>query len=331
VFELSLKEKLKIYANKNLNVLFIGTHGIGKTTVAKEVIEEDMKMNYAYYSCGTLDPWADVVGIPVTDKEEKSLDFYKPKKMKEAEAIFFDELNRAHPRVLNAVLEIIQFKTVNGESLPKLKFVWAAINPPDGDYQVEMMDKALEDRFHCYITMNAKLDSEYLSKCMDKKIVNILSDWWHNDLSEEQRKIVTPRRVEYIGRNIANSVPWTDCLPYGQLFPIASLKERLDAMKLGKKTKRNYTKKYILSHIDEIVKDMKDDVSIAMKIKNLLKDFEIREYFEARDIIENMPSEWLKDLQAERLPIFTKKFKDTFKENKIKLSNYPKIKKVFGI
>ena len=86
----------------------------------------------------------------------------------------FDELNRAHLRVLNAVLEIIQFKSINGELLPNLKMVWAAINPPESDYQVEDLDPALVGRFHMYVKIKAFLDMDFLKTRMTEDIAKAL-------------------------------------------------------------------------------------------------------------------------------------------------------------
>jgi len=35
-----LEKKLKIYAESDLNVLLIGSHGIGKSTIVKEIIDK---------------------------------------------------------------------------------------------------------------------------------------------------------------------------------------------------------------------------------------------------------------------------------------------------
>ena len=42
-----------------------------------------------------------------------------------------DEFSRAHKKVRNAVMELIQFKSINGRKFKNLKIVWAAINPDD--------------------------------------------------------------------------------------------------------------------------------------------------------------------------------------------------------
>jgi len=140
----TLEDKLLTYAKNNLNVLIIGTHGIGKSLIVKSIAEK-LKIKFKYFSTSTLDAFADLVGIPTPDKETNSLKFYRPKDLEDAEFIFFDELSRGHPRVLNAILEIIQFKTVNGYKLPNLKIVWAAMNPSGEDYQTEELDPALTD------------------------------------------------------------------------------------------------------------------------------------------------------------------------------------------
>jgi len=329
---MDFKEKLVLYAKNNLNVMFVGPHGVGKTTVARQVIEDELKLKYKYYSSSTLDPWADLVGIPVPDKKTKTSDFYRPQDLENAEAIFFDELNRAHPRVLNAVLEIVQFKTINGQPLPNLKFVWCAVNPPGGDYQVEDMDPALIDRFHCYIRMEPEINIEYMQTKFSKKIATCLSEWWNQDLEANQQSILTPRRIEYIGTLIDKGIPWKDSIPQGHTFPIHSLDERLNLLSDDKKNPLKISKENILNNKDKFLDALKENVSIGIKIKKVINEqFDGNELFEIRDILEFMPKEWMASIKEKRLPIFSDAFKEKFKDNKINYKKlYPKISDIFG-
>jgi len=230
----SITHKLKQYAENDLNVLLIGAHGIGKTTMVMQVADE-LKLNLCYYSASTLDPYTEIVGVPkpVDDPDKgEILKFYKPDKILDAEFLFFDELNRAHPKVLNAVLEIIQFKSVNGTPLPNLKMVWAAINPPGEDYDVEDLDPALLDRFHAYLQVKAEFNMEYMSTKMDDGIARALRAWWVEDMNKAQRAVVTPRRLEYLGFMIERGLEWKDALPDGSL-PHGHLARKLAALKHG--------------------------------------------------------------------------------------------------
>ena len=137
---------MKTCMSEGLNVLLIGYHGVGKTQMALEEAKS-LGLNMKYYSSPTLDPWPDLVGIPVpvdiegdSKSGDKQLQFIRPADVEDAEIMFFDELNRAHPKVINAVLEAIQFHSINGKPLPRLKMVWAAINPPDDIYDVNEPD-----------------------------------------------------------------------------------------------------------------------------------------------------------------------------------------------
>ena len=50
--------------SEGLNVLLVGNHGVGKSAmVLEEAKRQGLKMKY--YSSSTLDPWSDLVGIPV--------------------------------------------------------------------------------------------------------------------------------------------------------------------------------------------------------------------------------------------------------------------------
>ena len=147
-----IHETLVRAARCGFNALLVGPHGVGKTSMIMSVAR-DLGLVAKSFCASTLDPFADLIGIPVPiDKNgDKTMEFVRSDSVNQAELMFFDELNRAHPKVLNAILEIVQFKTVNGERLPRLKCVFAAMNPAGDRYHCESVDPALLDRFHIHI------------------------------------------------------------------------------------------------------------------------------------------------------------------------------------
>lgn len=194
------KEKLKKYLDNGFNVLLEGTHGLGKTAIIKEVFES-RNLKWKYFSASTMDPWIDFIGVPKTviQNGQEVLELVKPKDFAndEVEAIFFDEFNRAPSKVVNAVMELIQFKSINGKKFNNLKVVWAAINPYDeeGTYSVEQIDAATKDRFHIQIQIPLELDTTYLIKTYGE-ISRPFIKWW-NELPKELKIQVSPRRLDY--------------------------------------------------------------------------------------------------------------------------------------
>jgi hypothetical protein len=286
---MSILEKLEIYAKNNLNVLLIGTHGIGKTQCVRETAEK-LGMRLKAYSASTLDPFADLVGIPAPDKETGELRFYRPKDLEDAEFLFFDEINRAHPRVLNSILEITQLKSVNGYKLPNLKMVWGAMNPPGDQYQVEDLDIALIDRFHVYVKMKAEINLEYMQKVMSTDVAKMLKDWWEDSLSDEQRLVFTPRRIEYLGLLIDKKIPWRDCIPQGHPMPTDDLARRIRIMN-NEECEIVISAESVLEHRDLLVGNMKADPKLAIPISGVLRKFSEKDLYLCRDLIEALPKE----------------------------------------
>ena len=191
------KKKLQLYLANNCNVLLTGRHGVGKTHVCMEVFNE-AGLNWAYFSGSTLDPWVDFCGVPF--EKDGKLVLIRPENFEEdkVEAIFIDEYNRSHSKIKNAVMELIQFKTINGRRFNNLKVVWAAVNPADDDslsYDVEELDPAQEDRFPVQIHVPYEVDVKYFqSKFGDNG--EKACQWW-NELPDEQKEKVSPRRLDY--------------------------------------------------------------------------------------------------------------------------------------
>jgi hypothetical protein len=325
-----LQDKLQKYAQHNLNVLLIGTHGIGKTTVT-QAVAQDLGLKFKYYSASTLDPFADIVGIPVPDRETKTCEFFRSQDLENAEFIFFDELNRAQPRVLNAVLEIIQFKTVNGVRLPKLKMIWAAINPPGDDYQVEELDPALVDRFHCFIKMMPEINMEYLKAKVSSEVANALKTWWDTILDDHQRKIFTPRRVEYIGMMIDKDLPWKDGVPQGHQFPLEFLSSKIKKIKNGivDDNELEPTKENIIANPTYFKDKTKLDPKLFTRMAEIISKFDKEDFFNIKDLLEAFPQDLLESFVQKKFPGLRRQIKEFFKEKGFEFAKYPKICRAF--
>lgn len=197
---------MKFWMEKAYNVLLIGRHGVGKTTMIRDLWENEMGwkegIDYKYLSASTLDPWVDLVGIPTEDDTDgnRSIAFIQPKWLFSVKAILIDELNRSHPKVRNALMEFIQFHAVNGKKLPNLKYVWAAINPEDDDefdYDVETLDPATKDRFQIQIHVPNEPNFEYFArKYNDRNLASGVVNWWKTQIPAV-KDIISPRRLDY--------------------------------------------------------------------------------------------------------------------------------------
>jgi DNA polymerase III delta prime subunit len=202
-----LKSKLKFYLKNNQNVLLEGRAGTGKTTIISQVFDEEFgEGNWLYLSGSTMDPFIDFVGVPREQKDENGnnyLEFVLPRHfvLKKIKAIFIDEYNRAHKKVRNGCMELIQFKSINGKKFPALKTVWVGINPFSDDeidqsYDVEQLDPAQLDRFQVQIKLPYQADLAYFSNKFGPEIGKAAIEWW-NGLSKSTQLAVSPRRLDY--------------------------------------------------------------------------------------------------------------------------------------
>lgn len=181
------------------NVMFHGKHGVGKTHMVLQAFRRN-GLHYKYFSASTMDPWIDFIGVPREMEDERGpyLELVRPKEFRDddVEAIFLDEYNRAPKKIRNAVMELIQFKSINGHEFPNLKVVWTAVNPDDGSYDTEGMDDAQKDRFQVHIEVPFKPDPKFFADKYGPDVAEAAIAWWKGLPVETQSK-VSPRRLEY--------------------------------------------------------------------------------------------------------------------------------------
>ncbi len=276
-------ERLEAWARAGKNVLLRGDRGVGKTRIVQAVAEK-LNLNLVYFSAPTLDPWADLVGVPVP--QDGKLGFLRPDRVSQAEFLFLDELNRAHPRVQNAVFELIQFHSLNGERLPRLRTVWAAVNPPGGDYQVYDLDPALTDRFHAYLDLPYQPSPAFFYTRFDERIAQCLLEWWHADLNDDQRKKITPRRLEMLGEAHAEGLLTEDVLPFESSVPLHLL-----VRALGDAAYITYAE--IVAHPQRFVRQVQEDLDMAQRLLHLLDVFSHDELYQVRELVLALPPEVL--------------------------------------
>ena len=135
-------------------LLLIGKHGTAKSFLL-ERLAQALGLTYRFYNASLVN-YDDLVGIPVPNAQQTSLHYIStPTAIWDAEVVFIDELNRTRPDLQNKLFSIIHEKRVQGVNLEKLRYRWAAMNPPPTDDQepgevylgAEPLDPALADRF----------------------------------------------------------------------------------------------------------------------------------------------------------------------------------------
>lgn len=137
-------------------MLLIGKHGSAKSFIL-ERLAQSLNMTFRCYNASLIN-YDDLVGIPVPVNNNTSLSYISnPSSIWDAEVVFIDELNRTKPELQNKLFPIIYDRRVQGINLSKLKYRWAAMNPPckeDDDTDDSLsyigampLDPALADRF----------------------------------------------------------------------------------------------------------------------------------------------------------------------------------------
>lgn len=270
-------KKLDFWADNHYNVIFSGRHGVGKTAIIEKVFNEkfgEQGKDWLYFSAATMDPWVNFIGVPKEKYDEQDdisyLELVRPKvfALDQVQAIFFDEYNRSQKTVRNAVMELMQFKSINGHKFHNMKVIWAAINPPDENedeliYDVEKIDPAQLDRFHIYVELPYGVSKSYFVNKYGDVEGAAACDWWQS-LSENQQNVISPRRLDYAISCWSAGGDIKDVLPKG--ISTSELQKQLKSGSYKVKLKKLLSDDSITD--DELKKELTDErFFVAIKDK----------------------------------------------------------------
>lgn len=132
-------------------LLLIGPHGSAKSLLLTRLADA-LGLAHRHYNASLLS-FDDLVGFPVP-QGDRLVYLQTPATIWDAEAVFFDEVSRCRPELQNKLFPIVHERVVQGVALGKLRYRWAAMNPPPSDDAADVsyagsepLDVALADRF----------------------------------------------------------------------------------------------------------------------------------------------------------------------------------------
>lgn len=138
-------------------LLLIGPSGTGKTYLLN-TLSEVLCLEHRHYNASLI-AFDDLVGFPFPNQENQTVEFLQtPATVWGAQSVLIDEISRCKPEHQNRLFALIHERKIQGLSLDRLQYRWAAMNPASGldqggeDYVgSEPLDPALADRFSLLI------------------------------------------------------------------------------------------------------------------------------------------------------------------------------------
>nr|HEX4318702.1 MoxR family ATPase [Kofleriaceae bacterium] len=126
-------------------LLLEGPTGIGKSQIVSEFARA-AGLAYSVLDLSLLEP-PDLVGLPVIEGGRTR--YAAPAELPTTGrgVLMLEELNRAEVPVMQPALQLLSARRLHAYELPPGWTCVAAVNPEDGDYQVNRLDPALRSRF----------------------------------------------------------------------------------------------------------------------------------------------------------------------------------------
>lgn len=133
-------------------LLLVGKAGTGKTFLLNS-LSEALRLEHRHYNASLI-AFDDLVGFPWPEENGAGIRYIEtPATVWKAESVLIDEINRCKPEHQNRLFSLVHERRIQGLKLEKLRYRWAAMNPPGFDQDgegysgCEPLDAALADRF----------------------------------------------------------------------------------------------------------------------------------------------------------------------------------------
>lgn len=147
-----LADMMRFTIENGTNLIVFGNAGIGKTEIAMQACEQ-LKFTYKYLNLSVLEA-PDLIGLPRINELGKTA--YSPpdgfplvtEDVNEC-VLLVDEIDKAKPELQNPMLELFQFRSVNGNKF-KFRAVLATGNLPDENAHSQTVSHALTNRCQVY-------------------------------------------------------------------------------------------------------------------------------------------------------------------------------------
>ena len=256
--------------------LIIGSMGIGKSQiveqVAKELSEETGEdFGFVDLRLSTQEP-GDLIGYPfIEEKTDKNDKKYKVTNHAKPTwfplpgtkgILFMDELNRSAQDVRQSVFQVIRERRLHEHILPDGWHIVSAINPENGNYQVETLDKAMLRRFCCLkVSTNAEVFMKW-GKVKKKDDVILQFIAVQPDLLIKEEPVTFEQQPTPDGWSMVSDLKQGKMIPKDlEMEVIAGLVGRESAISYIKYCDESYKKpvsgKDVLDHYDKVEKKLK--------------------------------------------------------------------------
>ncbi|HEX3625229.1 MAG TPA: MoxR family ATPase [Verrucomicrobiae bacterium] len=138
-------EVLDIAYRARRALLLEGSTGIGKSQIVSE-FAKTRGLGFVVLDLSLLEP-PDLIGLPIMEDGQTRYAYPAELPRDGCGVLMLEELNRAEIPVMQPALQLLSARRLHAYELPEGWTCVAAINPEDGDYQVNRLDPALRARF----------------------------------------------------------------------------------------------------------------------------------------------------------------------------------------
>jgi hypothetical protein len=149
----TLNEILEFTIRAGGNLMTFGPAGVGKTEMAMQAAER-AGFQYVYLNLSVLEA-PDLMGLPMVDQETRTTAYAPPRMIprfnprERPVVLLVDEVDKAKPELQNPMLELFQFRSINGNKM-NVHSVISTGNLPDEGAFSQPVSHALTNRCKVY-------------------------------------------------------------------------------------------------------------------------------------------------------------------------------------